>query len=232
MQIKEIADVQKAETQVNANSPEVLKGESFNPDIAKEIREPGNDFQSFEARAVERPCYKEHESRLTLLRNRIEPALKDVEGYLSLREKTLSANEHSARGYYAEMINALRAKEAGLKVLAVDKVAYNDKGQRTDIDMYAETPGGKRIVMENKDVRGGIVNDDSFKRKTDMLSGKLYDRMGNEIKKDCALFVNSQGINKAAMQCAADKGIHIKGHMDGRGRTPYFRNLANQLDNI
>ncbi|MDY0150856.1 MAG: hypothetical protein RBS43_01130 [Candidatus Cloacimonas sp.] len=199
-------------------------------DVTSEFRKPENDFKSFEERAVERPCYNDHDSRLTLLKNRIEPALKDVEGYKSLREKTLSSNSHSARGYYAELINAYRAKEADLKVLALDKIAYNNKGQKTDIDLYAETPSGKRIVMENKDVRGGIVNDDSFKRKIDLLAGKMYDRMGKEIKKDEAVFINSKGISKEAMQYALDKGVHIKQNMDGHVRKGYFNHLATKMD--
>lgn len=232
MKTNDINEVMNSTRQIESSLHEAVKGEIFTPETKKDIVEHEQYMQQFEARALERPCYKDHASRLRILKNDIDPALKDVDGYRSVLEKTLSGNGDSARGYFAELINAYRAFRAGFKILALDKTAYSESGQKTDIDLYAETPDGKRVIFENKDVKSGITLDKSIIRKMDLFSGDLYDYNGDKINKDAAVFINSKGISKDALNYATAKGLHAKENMDGRAREQYYRYLVTKLNTL
>lgn len=230
MKTNDINEVMNSTRQIESSLHEAVKGEILTPETKKDIVEHDQYMQKFEARALERPCYKDHASRLRILKNDIDPVLNGVDGYRSVLEKTLSGNGDSARGYYAELINAYRAYRAGFKILELDKTAYSESGQKTDIDLYAETPDGKRVIFENKDVKSGITLDKSTFRKMDLFSGDLYDYNGDIIKKDAAVFINSKGISKEASSYATEKGLHSKENMDGRARERYYQNMAAKLD--
>lgn len=230
MKMNGIKEIMFSNRQNELSLHEEVKGEIFTTETKKDIFEHGQYMEQFEIRASERPCYKDHANRLIILKKDIDPVLKDVDGYRSTLEKTLSGNGDSARGYYAELINAYRAHRSGCKILAIGKIAYSESGQKTDIDLYAETPGGKRIIFENKDVKSGITLDKSTKRKIDLFSGDLYDYNEKMIKKDASVFINSKGISKEALRYAAEKGLHAKENMDGRARERYYQNLATKID--
>lgn len=229
--MNEIKEVANSSHTIEAFNTEAFKGEVCNPERKLlDVYDHEKYMKSFETRAHEKPLYQSHESRIRRLRNEIGPALHNVEGYRSVLEKTLSNKLDSARGFFAELINATRAYRAGLNIQALDKTAYSESGKKTDIDLYAITPGGKRIVFENKDCKSGISMTSDFKRKIDLISQDLYDKRGNIIPKDAAVFINSKHISKPAMQYAIDKGVHIKKNMDGRARERYYQNLAAKLD--
>jgi hypothetical protein len=230
MKTNDISEVMNSTRQIESPLYEAVKGEILTPETKKDIVEHDQYMQQFEARALERPCYKDHASRLRILKIHIDPVLKGVEGYRSVLEKTLSGNGDSARGYYAELINAYRSYRAGFKILALDKTAYSESGQKTDIDLYAETPGGKRVIFENKDVKSGITLEKSTIRKMDLFSGDLYDYNGEMIKKDAAVFINRKGISKEALNYGTEKGLHTKENMDGRARERYYQNMASKFD--
>jgi|BioPla2DNA2_1021312.scaffolds.fasta_scaffold08321_1 hypothetical protein len=233
MKKNEIKEVMNPTRPIESSLKEAFNGENFTPEIKKDIIEHEQYMKQFEARALERPCYKDHASMLRFLKNNIDPVLKDVEDvdrYHNVLEKTLSNQRDSARGFFAELVNAYRAHKAGFKILALDKYAYSKSGQRTDIDLYVETPGGKRAIIENKDVRSGIALDKSTKRKMGLFSHDLYDKNGELVKKDAAVFINSKGISKNALDYANDKDLHVKENMDGRARERYYKNLIAKLD--
>ena len=107
---------------------------------------------------------------------------------------------------------------------------YSESAQKTDIDLYAEAPGGKRVIFENKDVKLGITLDKSTIRKMDLFSGDLYDYNGDKINKDAAVFINSKGISKEALSYAKEKGLHPIENMDGKAREEYYKNFITELN--
>lgn len=232
MNIENNVDFKKTFHDSQMMNKEITQGESFAPEINIDVHEVNsNDYiKKFESTAADKPLYKDNPERMRLIQKQVEPALKNVVGFKPVLEKTLSKNPDSARGFFAELINAQRAHNAKLEVLEMDKTAYSEAGDKTDIDLYVKTQGGKTIVIENKDCRTGISLTKDFKRKIDLMSKDLYDKNGNIIPKDASLFINNGPITANAKQYALERNVHIKDNMDGRVRQRYYGNLAKNLD--
>lgn len=232
MKIEKNIELNESFRQNQMINKEIAQGESFKLEKDGDIREIDHKdyMRNFESNAMDKPLYRDNSERMRLIQKQIYPVLKGVAGFKQVLERTLSKNPDSARGFLAELVNARRAHRAGLEVLEMDKTAFSDAGEKTDIDLYAKTPGGNYIVIENKDCRSGISLTEDFKREIDLTMKTLVDNNGKIIRKDASVYLNNGPITDNAKQYAKERNVHIKENMNGRARERYYKNLINMYD--
>ena len=181
----------------------------------------------FDELAPKNPLYENNPSRLSWI-NRFDKVLNGVDGYESVKMKTLSANIDSARGNFAEIVRAYRLVNAGYEVKAIGKNVITNLG-KTDIDVLAYKDG-KSYWVENKDVssRMPLSKENALKLEkiSDGLKNGVTDFHGNEIKIDKAVFVNKGEIGSSLIEKARSLDIHIKEKMDARDFQRYMQNLS------
>lgn len=232
MKIKENIELNVSFRQNQMTDKEIAQSESFKMEKDTDIREiEHKDYiDNFESNAMDKPLYRDNSERMRLIQKQIYPVLKGVTGFKQVLERTLSKNPDSARGFLAELVNARRAHRAGLEVLEMDKTAFSDAEEQTDVDLYTKTPGGNYIAIENKDCRSGISLTKDFKREIDLLSNDIYDNDRKIIPKIASVFINNGPITDNAKRYAKERNVHIKENMNGRARERYYKNLINLYD--
>lgn len=178
--------------------------------------------------ATKRPLYNENPSKLKWI-EKFDKVLGDVDGYLQTKMKTLSLNESSARGHFAELVRAYRAHRAGLEVKALNKSVETSLG-RTDIDIWLKNSKGENIWIENKDSQNLLLNEKT-KTQIDKMNEGLEKGVkidGENVRFDKNLFINNQEIPSNLKEYSESKKIHCKEKMDGRVFEKYIKNLSNQ----
>jgi len=167
----------------------------------------------FEREVAVASFYRNNPSRIEFM-DRFEGALGNVDGFVQLKAKTLSDNISSARGYFSELVRAYRIQQAGLQVVALDKLVDTGKG-KTDIDILVKRKDGTYIWIENKDVKEISKNED-FRAKIDKMASGLQNGVeinGHTLKISKAVFVNQGKISPEALDYARSKNIIIKEKM-------------------
>lgn len=207
----------ESDNKLTASDKEISNYEHLSENIDAKLQRLD---ERFEVEKHEATLYKDYPSRLNII-GQADKLFKDTDGYLETRNLTLSSNDNKSRGHFGEIIRGVRAENAGYSVEAFGKYVNN---RETDIDLLLkDKSSGSEIWLENKEVGSGISNDNDFKIKIDKMSKALeygaMDDMGNLIKPDKAIFMNSGSISENAKLYAEEKKVSIYDNVKSNKQT-------------